>query len=128
LREGKTYELLHKASVSNLAVCSAAGDISNHTTVTHHFQNKTWACKTACEMVPHHHYWLVMDTIGLNLTNFLSSYIMLSSVRDAANCMHFLFVCSGQLLILVFLGHKDAVAAGVLHHDVSTGNFLIVGK
>ena len=36
-REGETYKLLHAAGVRNLAVCSAAGDISNHTTVTHHF-------------------------------------------------------------------------------------------
>jgi len=127
-REGETYELLHKAGVRNLAVCSAAGDISNHTTVTHHFRNETWACKTACELVPHHHYRLVMDTVGLNLTSFPSSSVMLSSVRDAVYCMHFLFVCSGQLLILVSLGHKDAVAAGVLHRDISAGNILIAGK
>jgi len=42
--------------------------------------------------------------------------------------MHFLFVCSGQLLILVSLGHEDAIAAGVLHRDVSAGNILIVGE
>lgn len=127
-REGETYELLHKAGVRNLAVCSAAGDISNHTTVTHLFRNKPWACKTACELVPHHHYRLVMDTVGLSLTRFPSSSVMLSSVRDAVYCMHFLFVCSGQLLILVSLGHEDAIAAGVLHRDVSAGNILIVGE
>ena len=63
-REGETYELLHAAGVRSLAVCSAAGDISNHTMVTHHFQNKSWACKMVCELVPHHHYQLVMDTVG----------------------------------------------------------------
>jgi hypothetical protein len=36
-RDGNTYELLHTAGVRNFAVCSAAGDISDHTTVTHDF-------------------------------------------------------------------------------------------
>ena len=41
--------------------------------------------------------------------------------------MYFTFVCSAKLLIVVFLGHEDAVAAGVLHHDISPGNILSVG-
>ena len=31
------------------------------------------------------------------------------------------------LLILVSLGHEDAVAAAVVHLDISPGNILIVG-
>lgn len=108
-KEGETYELLHAAGVRNLAVCSAAGDISDHAAVTHRFQDKRWACKTACELIPHQHYRLVLDTVGQILSNFPSSYVMLCSVRDAVNC------------------HEDAVAAGVLHRDISAGNIIIVG-
>ena len=82
----------------------------------------------ACELVPHHHYQLVMDTVGQDLMSFPSSSVMLSSMRDAVCWMHFIFICSGQLLILISLGHKDAVAVGVLHHDISPENILIVGR
>jgi len=44
-REGKTYELMARAQVRNIASCSAAGDIGDHQTLTHLYENKLWACK-----------------------------------------------------------------------------------
>jgi len=129
-KEGETYQLLHAAGVRNLAVCSAAGDIGDHThaTLTHLYQDKEWACKPACELVPHRHYRLVLDTVGQSLTRFPSSYIMLRSVRDAVYCMCLYLFVLANYSYLVSLGHEDAIAAGVLHRDVSIGNILIVGE
>jgi hypothetical protein len=51
-KEGETYKLLWDAQVRNIAVCSAAGDIHNHATRTHHYQDRPWACKTRSRLVP----------------------------------------------------------------------------
>ncbi|KIM80283.1 hypothetical protein PILCRDRAFT_50613, partial [Piloderma croceum F 1598] len=107
-REGETYKLLREAGVRNIAPYSAAGDIDDHRTVTHLYKDKPWACPTARELVPHHHYRLVLDVIGDSLTQFSSTYEMLRCVLDALEC------------------HEDAFNAGVLHHDISVGNILIV--
>ena len=55
-QEGVIYQLLHDAHVRNIAPCSAAGDISNHATLTHTFINKSWACKLMIQLIPHRHY------------------------------------------------------------------------
>lgn len=85
-QEGVIYQLLHDAHVRNIAPCSAAGDISNHATLTHTFINKSWACKLMIQLIPHRHYRLVLDTVGQSLTSFSSSFEMLKSVEDAIVC------------------------------------------
>ena len=55
-KEGETYKLLWDVQVRNIAVHFAADDINNHTTCTHHLQDRPWACKTGSKLVPHHHY------------------------------------------------------------------------
>ena len=55
-KEGKTYKLLWDVQVRNIAVCSATGDIHDHATCTHHYQDRPCACKTRSRLVPHHHY------------------------------------------------------------------------
>jgi hypothetical protein len=97
--EGETYQLLQEAHVINLAVCFAAGDILDHTTQTHHYKDKEWACGTVHPLVPHRHYRLVLDTIGQSLMSFGSSSEMLLSVLHAVECMCFTFISSGQSLI-----------------------------
>jgi hypothetical protein len=82
-KEGETYELLTKARVRNIPSCSAAGDIEDHATLTHLYQDKPWACKPKRVLVPHHHYRLVLDIVGEQLTKFPSSREMLCSVVDA---------------------------------------------
>jgi hypothetical protein len=76
-REGKTYELMARAQVRNIALCSAAGDIGDHQTLMHLYENKLWACKGKRNLVPHQHYRLVLDVIGNPLTEFPSSREML---------------------------------------------------
>jgi serine/threonine protein kinase len=124
-REGETYKLLWEAHVRNLALCSAAGDIEGHHTLTHIFQNEPWACRVKSALVPHQHYRLVLDVIGQSLTKFSSSYEMLCSTLDALNCTCF-HLTLDDYSFLTHLGHEDAVKAGVLHRDISIGNILIV--
>lgn len=85
-KEGATYQLLHEKKVRNIAPCSAAGDIEDHATLTHTFQDELWACKPTKLLIPHHHYCLVLDIIGQCLTDFSSSLEMLRCVRDALIC------------------------------------------
>ena len=82
-KEGDTYAVTAAAQVKNIAPCSAAGDIGDHTTLTHLFKDEPWACKTKRVLVPHHHYRLVLDLIGKPLTTFSSSLQMLCCVLDA---------------------------------------------
>ncbi|KIM76441.1 hypothetical protein PILCRDRAFT_77847 [Piloderma croceum F 1598] len=98
-KEGDTYQLLWAAQVRNLAVCSASGDIGDQATCTHLYKDAPWACDTKHDLVPHHHYRLVLDTIGQSLTKFSSSREMLRSVLDAIICTFFLFFFPSQLLI-----------------------------
>jgi hypothetical protein len=95
-KEGETYKLLWDAQVRNIAVCSATGDIYDHATRTHHYQDRPWACKTRSSLVLHCHYRLVLDTVGQLLTNFPSTHIMLCSILDAVHSTHFYVL--GQLI------------------------------
>jgi len=92
-KEGDTYQLMQVAQVKNIALCSAAGDIEDHTTLTHLYQDELWACKTKNVLVPHHHYQLVLDVIGDHLTNFSSSWEMSCCVLDALESMCF-YMCN----------------------------------
>jgi hypothetical protein len=94
-KEGETYKLLWDAQVRNIVVCSAAGDIHNHATHTHHYQDRPWACKTRSRLVLHCHYQLVLDMVGQLLTNFPSTHVMLCSILDAVHSTH--FYVPGQL-------------------------------
>ncbi|KAH9836362.1 uncharacterized protein C8Q71DRAFT_907950 [Rhodofomes roseus] len=51
---------------------------------------------------------LVLKTIGTPITDFMSTYEMVSAVRDAIE------------------GHRQAYLAGVIHRDISQGNVMIV--
>ena len=82
-KEGETYRLMEEAQVLNISPCSAAGDIKDHCTCTHLYNNKPWACKARKELVPHHNYRLVLDIIGGSLTTFSSSREMLGCIVDA---------------------------------------------
>ena len=43
-KEGEAYRLMEEAQVRNILPCSAAGDIKDHHTCTHLYNNKLWAC------------------------------------------------------------------------------------
>ena len=82
-REGETYQVLQEAQVRNIPPCSTAGDILDHCMLTHLYNDKAWACKAKKELVPHHHYQLVLDIIGEDLTSFSSSLEMLGCIINA---------------------------------------------
>jgi hypothetical protein len=82
-REGETYKLMARAQVRNITLCSAAGDIGNHQTLTHLYTNKLWACHCKRDLVLHEHYQLVLNVIGDDLTKFSSSQDMLCYMVQA---------------------------------------------
>ena len=82
-KEGNTYQLLAASKVKNIALCSAAGDIENQTTLTHLYKDRPWACKTKMVLVPHHHYQLELDVIG-NPDHF---FIITGDVALCAGCI-----------------------------------------
>jgi hypothetical protein len=82
-RESEMYQVLQEAQVRNIPPCSTAGDILDHCMLTHLYNDKAWACKAKKELVPHHHYQLVLDIIGEELTSFSSSWEMLGCIINA---------------------------------------------
>jgi len=127
--EGLTYETLMKANVRNIPRCHIAGDISTadyHATKTHHYATKPWACHSHAMFIPHRHYRLVLDIIGRSLTTFKSSYEMVAAIRDALYGEYSQQNCPSTTLISMTLALKDAFIAGILHHDFSPGNVIII--
>jgi len=81
--EGLTYKTLKEARVRNIPDCLASGDIKTdkyHTTTTNTYYKGPAA---SSHFVPHQHYRLVLDVIGRSLTDFVSSYEMVTAVCDA---------------------------------------------
>lgn len=83
--EGLVYATLEKASVSNIARCIVAGDISDHVTKTQEYASKPWVKDhdNKAHFIPHRHYRLVLNVIGRSLMEYKSSYEMTTAVRDA---------------------------------------------
>lgn len=80
--EGLTYKTLNDHGVRNIPTCVASGDIATdtyHATKTSSYVSQTGSRR----LIPHRHYRLALNVIGRNLTNFKSSYEMVSAVRDA---------------------------------------------
>lgn len=83
--EGLTYKTLNGCGVKNIPNCVAFGDISTetyHATKTSIYPSHT-AYPRSPHLIPHRHYRLALDVVGRSLTEFKSSYEMVSAVRDA---------------------------------------------
>ena len=128
--EGITYNTLMEAKVRNIPRCLASGDITTdeyHATMTMNYTTAPWACYTSAHFVPHQHYRLILDVIGRNLIKFVSSYEMVTAVRDAL-VGEFLFSCR-EMTLIGFLALMDAYwNASILHRDFSPGNIIIVSN
>ncbi|KAI0057012.1 hypothetical protein BV25DRAFT_1920545 [Artomyces pyxidatus] len=110
-QEGETYKILQAAKVKNIARFIGACDVSDaegvaHATLTQVYARMPWACETDY-VIGYRHYRLMLDTVGVPIWTFESSYQLISAVWDAIE------------------GHKDAYEAGILHRDISVGNILI---
>jgi hypothetical protein len=84
--EGRVYGVLKDHAVRNIPNCLSSGDIVTdqyHATKTCTYLQEPWACHSNTLFIPHQHYRLALDVIGRPLTKFLSSYEMVSAVRDA---------------------------------------------
>jgi len=81
---GEVYMILNTAQVSNVPTCLVSNDISTaeyHATKADHYATASWACRLNT-LVPHRHYRLILDVIGLVVVNFKSSYEMVATVRN----------------------------------------------
>lgn len=87
--EGRVYEVLRGYGVRNIPNCLSSGDIATdqyHASKTNSYLQAPWVCHTVTQLqhfIPHRHYRLTLDVIGRPLTDFRSSYEMVSAVRDA---------------------------------------------
>ncbi|KIM57109.1 hypothetical protein SCLCIDRAFT_131100 [Scleroderma citrinum Foug A] len=67
-----------------------------------------WACQKGLSIMPHTHYWLILDLVREALTSFSSSKELVQAIHDA------------------LVAHRAVYAAGFLHWDLSPGNIIIV--
>lgn len=87
LPEGVTYKVLNSANARHIPLCLVSGDISSieyHATKTHLYARELGAgCDDAAHFIPHRHHRLVLDVVGRVLTEYRSSFEMVSAMRDA---------------------------------------------
>ncbi|KAF9232709.1 hypothetical protein BU15DRAFT_54716 [Melanogaster broomeanus] len=108
--EGETYAKLNQNSVPNIPTCLACGDVDcwpEQEPKTSEYSTSTWACRQGMKITPHIHYRLVLDIVGVRLTNFSSSRELVRAVHDA------------------IIAHQCAWVLGILHRDISVGNIII---
>ncbi|TFY58525.1 hypothetical protein EVG20_g8114 [Dentipellis fragilis] len=107
-KEFEIYKLLEKHSVRNISPLVCGGDVAGQMTVTQNYADAAWRSGEV-DLLPHHHYRLVLETIGRPLKDFKSTKEMVRATYHA------------------FLAHWDAYSlANILHRDISGGNILIV--
>jgi serine/threonine protein kinase len=132
-REGDSYAILHKERVPNIAECLDSGDIGDgtyHSTQTHLFVDADWVTspKPVVEFMPHRHYRIVLDTIGIPLEQFKCSRDMVRAIR--ASLIGEFFgsrnVCFTLMDDVTTIAHEAAYTrCGILHRDISPSNILI---
>ena len=88
------------------------------------------SCRTTAG--PEHdrgHVRIVISTVGKPITDFDSTYEMVTALRDAimGTSIGFL-VHSAMLIWQCSVGHEGAYKAGIIHRDVSRGNVMILKK
>ncbi|KAI9448818.1 hypothetical protein BJY52DRAFT_1228126 [Lactarius psammicola] len=84
---------------------SDVGDGNFHKSRMDKFVGK---CRGSMQLTPHWHYHLILDTIGQKLENLSHSW-------ELVNVIHASLVA-----------HKAACKVGILHHNISIGNIMIV--
>jgi hypothetical protein len=124
---------LQAHEVPCITLCLNLGDIGDdiyHSMQTHLIVNVDWAPspKPAAEFTPHRHYCIVLDTIGTPLKHFKCSQDM-HAIHDSLIGEFFESwnVCFTLMDDITSIAHKVAYKhCGVLHHDISPSNILIL--
>lgn len=91
--EGKTYRALNLEGVKHIPTLIAAGDV---------LEGPGWTCGEEPFLQPfqhriHHHYRLVLDTVGRSITHFNSTWELVRVITDAMTGEFSLFSNSLQL-------------------------------
>ncbi|KAG6379041.1 hypothetical protein JVT61DRAFT_11471 [Boletus reticuloceps] len=108
--EGKIYADLNMNGVSFVLMCLTSGDVEcrdEQKTQTQQCSWSPWACQKKLHILPHSHYQLILDIMGIiSLMEFSSSKELVQAIHDA------------------LLGYKRCLLLGI-HRDVSPGNIII---
>jgi hypothetical protein len=128
-KEGVVYDRLRKAGVRHIPTIAAHGDIEGQW----HQPTKTFIKKLPW-MLPQperhdklraqQHYHILMEQVGIRLTNFPKSRSAVIAIKDALVGASVLLLLSR--LLTSFVACDDAlIKAQTMHRDISAGNILI---
>ncbi|KAF5344696.1 hypothetical protein D9757_015063 [Collybiopsis confluens] len=124
--EGRTYRALNSIPVPHIPNLVTAGDVLGHPGSTcgnevflEHQQRRI-----------HHHYRLVLDTVGHSLTHFESTWQLVRAVLDALIGRSSRYTAiSAYLIPFCHPAHRVAFEKGSrLHRDISVGNIIITDE
>ena len=125
--EGDIYRELHGKGVRYIPKFITAGDVPG---IGHSCEQVGLFCNDIGKSRPlvHHHYRLVLGSIGNPLTSFLSTWGLVNAVKCAlignTLCVSMTLITDG-----FSSAHRDAATkAKILHRDISLGNIIIVGE
>ncbi|KAF5389203.1 hypothetical protein D9757_003381 [Collybiopsis confluens] len=105
--EGLTYRVLNSKGIKNVPILVTAGNVSDVSSNT--CGDEPFLVRY--EHRVHHHYRLVLDTIGHSLTHFDSTWQLVRVIADA------------------LAAHRQAFfEASRLHRDISVGNIIITDE
>ncbi|KAI0319062.1 hypothetical protein OF83DRAFT_863265 [Amylostereum chailletii] len=108
LKEGEIYRRLHAGKVPHIPTLACAGDVPGQATRTREFLNTPWARSSGEDVLPQHHYRIVLETIGRPLSHFNTTWELCTGLRDAIEA------------------HSKALEIlGILHRDISLLNILL---
>ena len=84
--EGQIYAELSGHHVPHVPQCLASGDVDSwpeqKMQMRQHSQSP-WACQKGLSIMPHTHYWLILDLVREALTSFSSSKELVQAIHDA---------------------------------------------
>ena len=126
--EGVVYAMLRRHSVPNIPHCLLAGDVSEdnyHQSQMDKFTGRFWNHPNAQTVTPHRHYRLVLGTIGKKLHKFNESRQLVKAMQ--ASLLGKLTKCwQSHNIFTCITAHQAACNAGILHHDISSSNIMLV--
>jgi hypothetical protein len=97
-KESTIYKILHEANIPHIAPLVRGEDIPGQyqRTLSQKFAEKFAphrALGASSAMRPHQHYRIVLGIIAQKLTSFLSSHVLVTSMRDAIEGTILIFRC-----------------------------------
>ena len=83
--KGQIYAELSGHRVPHVPQCLVSGDVDSwpeQKMQTRQHSQSPWACQKGLSIMPHTHYWLILDLVGEALTSFSSSKELVQAIHD----------------------------------------------